>query len=287
MRTPSNTVLAGVAALALLGGASFASAQQQPSQNATGGQQSTQSQAKQPQAKQPMKMNQAPSAGQQSQNTTAQKPRQQSAKMNQTNKTTAGNKQAARTKHGQQRAMARSKKAADRKTAERGHMNRMGRTAEMRTRNGRRTAAQERYGHRGRETATTATKERNGQRMATQQRQGTQRQGTQQAQGPRQGQGMQGLQGNASGMNVQLNDQQRTQIRDTVLNARGAPRVGSVNFDVTVGSMVPRGTIHVMPVPQTLVRIEPRWRGLRYFVYEHEVVIVNPRDMRIVAVVPV
>jgi len=36
-----------------------------------------------------------------------------------------------------------------------------------------------------------------------------------------------------------------------------------------------------------LVQIEPEWRGFLYFVYENEVVIVNPRDMRVVAVVPV
>ena len=42
----------------------------------------------------------------------------------------------------------------------------------------------------------------------------------------------------------------------------------------------------VVPVPNTLVQIEPRWRGFLYFVYEDEVVIVNPHDMKIVAVVP-
>jgi hypothetical protein len=44
--------------------------------------------------------------------------------------------------------------------------------------------------------------------------------------------------------------------------------------------------IHVVPVPETLVRIEPEWRGFLYFVYEDEVVIVSPDDMKIVAVVP-
>ncbi len=95
----------------------------------------------------------------------------------------------------------------------------------------------------------------------------------------------QGLQGNASG--VTLNEQQRTRIRDTVINARGAPRVGSVDFGVSVGTVIPRDRIHIVPVPETLVQIEPGWRGFRYFIYEDELVIVDPRDMRIVAVVPV
>jgi hypothetical protein len=98
--------------------------------------------------------------------------------------------------------------------------------------------------------------------------------------------GMQGLQGNATGMHVRLTDEQRTRIRNTVVRAEGAPRVGRVDFDVAVGTVVPRDRIRIIPVPEMLVQIEPEWRGFLYFVYEDEVVIVNPNDMRIVAVVP-
>jgi len=45
--------------------------------------------------------------------------------------------------------------------------------------------------------------------------------------------------------------------------------------------------IHVIPVPEYLVRIEPRRPGLEYFVFRDEVVIANPRDLRVVAIVPV
>jgi len=95
------------------------------------------------------------------------------------------------------------------------------------------------------------------------------------------------LQGNASGVNVQLNDQQRKEIRTTVIEKGGAPRVGHVDFDLAVGTVVPRERIHVIPVPETLVRIEPEWRGYMYFVYEDEIIVVNPRDYKIVAVLPV
>jgi hypothetical protein len=90
----------------------------------------------------------------------------------------------------------------------------------------------------------------------------------------------------AAGVNVQLNEQQRTEIRTTVINAHNAPRVSHVDFDVTVGTVVPRERIRVVPVPETLVQIEPEWRGFLYFVYEEEVIIVDPNDMKIVAVVP-
>jgi hypothetical protein len=114
-----------------------------------------------------------------------------------------------------------------------------------------------------------------------------QNQGGNNAAAQREHSGMQGLQGNATGMNVRLTDEQRTRIRDTVIRASGAPRVGRVDFDVTVGTVIPRDRIQVIAVPETLVQIEPEWRGFLYFVYEDEVVIVNPSDMRIVAVVPV
>jgi hypothetical protein len=102
---------------------------------------------------------------------------------------------------------------------------------------------------------------------------------------------LKGLQGNTSlpmqGSHVNLTSEQRTTIRDSVIDARGAPRVGHVNFDVTVGTLVPRDRVHVVRVPETLVRIDPQWHGYLYFVVENEVVIVNPRDMRIVAVLDV
>jgi hypothetical protein len=63
--------------------------------------------------------------------------------------------------------------------------------------------------------------------------------------------------------------------------------VGRVDFDVTVGTVIPQDRNQVVAVPETLVQIEPEWRGFLYFVYEDEVVIVDPSDMRIVAVVPV
>jgi uncharacterized protein Smg (DUF494 family) len=54
-----------------------------------------------------------------------------------------------------------------------------------------------------------------------------------------------------------------------------------------VGTVVPRGAVHIVPVPATLVQIQPEWRGFLYFVYESEVVVVNPRDMKIIAVLVV
>jgi hypothetical protein len=62
--------------------------------------------------------------------------------------------------------------------------------------------------------------------------------------------------------------------------------VTNVNFDIRIGTVVPR-TVRVAPVPVTLVEIEPRWRGYMYFVYSDEIIIVEPRTLKIVAVLEV
>jgi len=128
---------------------------------------------------------------------------------------------------------------------------------------------------------TAQEQQRSNERNATTQQRGNNRNAEQQLE--RSGR----LQGNASGVNVQLNDQQRREIRTTVIEKSGAPRVGHVDFDVAVGTVVPRERVHVIPVPETLVRIEPAWRGYMYFVYEDEIIVVNPSDYKIVAVLPV
>ena len=170
-----------------------------------------------------------------------------------------------RTAQGQQRGLATNRTAQGQQ--ERGRTNAQSRTAQSRNgaENGRYAAQPENRNRRG-----GATAQRN--------------------------ESMKGLQGNTkvpmqgargAGTNVSLNDQQRTQIRDTIINGRSAPRVSSVDFAVNVGTVVPRGHLHLVRVPETLVRIDPSWRGFLYFVYNDEVVIVDPHDMRIVEVLPV
>jgi len=95
-------------------------------------------------------------------------------------------------------------------------------------------------------------------------------------------------QGAAASAPVQLTNEQKTDIRRSVMEARGAPRVerNNIHFNIGVGTVVPR-TIHVVTVPETLIRIHPAWRGYRYFVVGDEIIIVQPDTMRIVAVLPV
>src|SRR5215472_6484524 len=94
----------------------------------------------------------------------------------------------------------------------------------------------------------------------------------------------QGAAGTRSDTNVNITSEQRTQIHEVIVNERSAPRVSSVNFNLSVGTRVPRD-VRIATLPARIVTIEPRWRGYEYFMVGEQIVIVNPRTMEIVAVV--
>jgi hypothetical protein len=285
MKIQTKTLLAGVAALALVAGTGFASAQEQKP-------------AKQPQTSvQSMRGGAAPSAQPQAgashmsqqQQGASHAGRQPSA--SHTGQQLGQNAQPGGHRMGMEQPAQRGKSTAQQQTK---GTERFGQSQTGVTTHGRQ-AEQINRGNKGnferRGTAQTEQKgnfERRGTAQ-TEQKGNVTRGGrtggttlTEQRTGRN---GLHGLQGNAS--HVTLSDQQRTKIRQTVIGASGAPRVSSVDFDLAVGTVVPRGHIQVVPVPRMLVDIEPAWRGFLYFIYQDELVIVDPNDMRIVAVVPV
>lgn len=263
MRKYQNALLAGVATLALVAGTGFASAQEQPKA------QSTAPKTGQIHAAQPTKKAQ-PGVQAQGQSKGGLSAQNANKGMQQNANTGKQGQQNAKTNENKGRSVAQKGPAHNGKSKQAAN-----RTKE---RNKQTTVRNERVNHR-RQTTAQREREMRG-RQSTAERQRT----------------LKGLQGNASGQmqtssgtNVRLSEQQRTHIRQTIIGARNAPRVGHVNFGVNVGTVIPRDqftTIHVVPVPEYLVRIEPRWRGLEYFIFSDEVIIVNPRDLRIVAVVP-
>ena len=165
MRTQRTTVLAGIAALALLAGTSLVSAQEKPDQNAT-------PQAKQPQAAQQMDKNApAEKMGQSIQEQNKRPMAPKSAQMNNKNKAASENKATTRNRTAQSE---QHKFSAKKHAMTRTERSKASRIAEERNRMGRQNTAEQRK-HAGRQK--TAQGKRNG---------------------------MKGLQGNASGMNVQL-----------------------------------------------------------------------------------
>jgi hypothetical protein len=108
----------------------------------------------------------------------------------------------------------------------------------------------------------------------------------QQSQSPQTGTSKQGAADRPmTSKSVSLTTQQKTTIREKVLTS-SAPRVERVDFDVKVGTVVPR-TVRIAPLPATIVEIEPEWRGYMYFVRGDEIIVVEPGTLRIVAVLDV
>jgi hypothetical protein len=90
---------------------------------------------------------------------------------------------------------------------------------------------------------------------------------------------------NNTNVSANLSSEQRTKIHQVIVADRSAPRVSRVDFQLSVGVAVPR-SIKLAAVPSTIIEIQPAWRGFEYFLVGEEIVIVNPRTMEIVAVVP-
>jgi hypothetical protein len=92
-------------------------------------------------------------------------------------------------------------------------------------------------------------------------------------------------QGSAGGgAKASLTTEQKTKIRETVF--KSGPRVTNVNFSLSVGTVVPR-TVRFATLPPILVEIYPQWRGYEYFIVEEEIIIVEPRTLKIVAIIRV
>ena len=92
--------------------------------------------------------------------------------------------------------------------------------------------------------------------------------------------------GQQSGGNASLTTEQRTTIRQTVLQGNNAPRVANVNFSINVGTVVP-ASVRVVALPPPLIEIYPSWRGYLYFIVGDRIVVLEPRSKRIVAVLVV
>ena len=92
------------------------------------------------------------------------------------------------------------------------------------------------------------------------------------------------------GASAQLSSEQRSRIRTTVLGERNAPRIArnDINMNLRVGARIPRDRLRIrpLPLPRTVVEVEPRWRGYDYFLVGNEIVVVEPNTFEIVAIIP-
>jgi hypothetical protein len=90
----------------------------------------------------------------------------------------------------------------------------------------------------------------------------------------------------AQGGSKSLTAEQKTKIRTSVLQSGPKVSRSSINFNISVGTVVPR-SVHFVTVPQTIVEYYPEWRGFDYFVVDKEIIILDPHTLKIVAVLNV
>jgi Putative peptidoglycan binding domain/Protein of unknown function (DUF1236) len=131
-------------------------------------------------------------------------------------------------------------------------------------------------------TGQQAPGERNGQRSQGRgaENQGGNRNAAQPPPQQRTGQN----QGGQDRGNIELSSEQRTKIRETMLNGPSVPHVNNASFTFNIGAAVP-SNVRIVEVPETLIELHPDWRGYSYFVVRDDIVIVDS-GRHVVAMVP-
>jgi Protein of unknown function (DUF1236) len=87
-----------------------------------------------------------------------------------------------------------------------------------------------------------------------------------------------------AGAGAKLSSEQRTKITTIIRDQHVAP-VANVDFAISVGTRVPR-EIGFRPLPVEIVTIYPEWRGYEFFLVRDQIVVVDPRTLEIVDVLP-
>ena len=85
---------------------------------------------------------------------------------------------------------------------------------------------------------------------------------------------------------VQVSEQQRTTVSQTLLKDRSVNRISNVNFSVNIGTRVPR-SVRLVALPAAVIAIVPEYRSFRYFVVNEQICIVDPNSYEIVEVISV
>ena len=79
---------------------------------------------------------------------------------------------------------------------------------------------------------------------------------------------------------VTIAPEKRTVIRQQL----GTAKPATIKEQVTVGATIPE-TVELQSVPETIVSDIPSVKGYRYFVYNDDVVLVDPKTRKVVTIV--
>ena len=86
-----------------------------------------------------------------------------------------------------------------------------------------------------------------------------------------------------TGAPAALSTEHHARFRDTIRGEKIAP-LNDVRFSVTIGEAVPR-TVHLNRLPAQVLEYAPQYRGYEYILVRDDILIVDPRTLRIVAVI--
>jgi Protein of unknown function (DUF1236) len=95
-----------------------------------------------------------------------------------------------------------------------------------------------------------------------------------------------GTERSGSAQRVQITEEKRTNIHQTILKERNVNRVTNVNVSINVGTRVPR-SVRLAVLPASVITIVPEYRSYRYFVVDEQICIVEPSTYEIVEVIRV
>jgi hypothetical protein len=88
-----------------------------------------------------------------------------------------------------------------------------------------------------------------------------------------------------AGAGAKLSSEQRTKIVD-VFHREHVQPTNNVDFNIAVGTRIPRGRVHLLPLPSEVVTIYPEWRGYEFILVHDQIVVIDPRTDEIVDVLP-
>jgi hypothetical protein len=83
---------------------------------------------------------------------------------------------------------------------------------------------------------------------------------------------------------VQLSEEQRTNVHQTLIKESNLNRATNVNVSVSVGTRIPR-SVHLAPLPGSIISVVPAFRSYQYVVVNDEICIVDPNSFEIVEVI--
>jgi hypothetical protein len=85
-----------------------------------------------------------------------------------------------------------------------------------------------------------------------------------------------------AGAGAKLSGEQRTKIT-TVIREQHVQPVTNVNFSISVGTRVPRD-VAFHPLPAEIVTLYPDWRGYEFVLVRDQILVIDPQNFEIVAV---